>query len=170
MKKVILFFCCLVLSTILSAQSDVWWGDHYGSVVLKGGYNILEKQPVGVLGIYGDIAYLRFGVELSYTQFKNASIPILPFSPMIGATYGERHIFYFLLGGQPWGAVSLVGEKKRKFAVDTWHLKLETGVDFRLSDLLFLNVSAMYLVPYRNTETIQHFQNLSVMIGLGLNL
>lgn len=168
MKKIVLFWCALLFSTAMFAQSNVTWLDVFGQVVFKGGYNLLEKQPVAAADIRADIGFIRAQVEIGYAPFDNVQAPPIPFSPSIGLTCGDIHIFYLLVGGQPWGAL-FTQDEKSKFDFETWHVRFEGGVDFRLSDLLFINVSAVYLLPHKDTETSHHYQNLSVLAGLGFN-
>jgi len=168
MKKIVLFLMCTLFSATVFAQANVSWYDIYGSVVLKGGCNFLEKQPIAAFDLRADIGLIRAQIESDCTRFDGEEAVLFAFSPSIGLAYGNKHVAYFLVGGQPWGAV-FTKDNRDKRRYNEWHVKLESGVDFRLSDLLFLNVGLSYLLPRQDTETLQHDRNLSLMAGLGFN-
>lgn len=170
MKKFLLFVAGILLSVTMVAQEKVAWQDFYSSVVFKGGYNVLEKRPVATVDFYADIGLFRAEIELGYAfGSEDEALPMpIYFSPALGVSYGCYSIFYFLVGAQPF-ITKTIREQGARFSLEAWHLKLEGGVDIRLSDLFFLDLSAVYLVPRKDTETTQHFQNLSFMIGLGIN-
>jgi len=129
---------------------------------------VLEKQPVAAVDIYADIGFLRAQLEMMYAWFDASQKPFFPFAPSFGVTYGDEHIVYLLVGGQPWPSLS-IRDGTTESLKEVWHFKIEGGVDFRLSDLLFINVGATYFLPRKNTETLYHYQNLAFMAGLGFN-
>ena len=169
MKKFVLLFISSLLSVMMFAQSNVSWYDLYGSIVIKGGYNVLEKEPVAMMDIYADIGFLRAEIEVGCTYFSQHEGRIFTyFAPAIGVTYGNRNTLYFLVGGQPYGAFTLLRDPP-KLRGDEWHFKIEGGVDIRLSDLLFINLSSLYLLPRSPTECTHYYDNLAFMAGLGFN-
>ena len=132
---------------------------------------MLEKAPVATADLYADIGFIRFEFEIGYAPFQAPELGVEHanyFAPSIGVLYGNKNMVYFLIGGQPWGGLLDTGEK-RKILTDCWHLKFEAGVDFRISDLFYFNVSSVYLVPRQYADYVQHFNNLAFLGGLGVN-
>ena len=137
------------------------------SVVFRGGYNILEKQPVTGVSLFGSVAFVRFACSFNYAFDKN-NTPFPAFSPSIGLTYGYKNEVYFMLGAQPWGVYNK--KTNKMFSQDTWRMSLELGYDIPLSRSVFFNIGAYYLLPIKDTETEHYYQNLSLMTGFGFRL
>lgn len=172
MRKFVLFCVGVLLSTAMYAQMNISWYHVYGSAVFKGGYNVLEKAPVAVIDLNADIGFLRTEFEIGYSPFQTPTgglRRVSYFAPSFGVMYGNKNMVYLLVGGQPWGGVHTSQEGEEKILNNYWHLKFESGVDFRISDLFYFNVSGVYLLPRKDDARVQHFQNLSFLAGLGIN-
>lgn len=168
MKKLILLLFAVILGMNMSAQER---SPVEASIVVKGGYNFLEKQPVAQVSLFGNFAFVRFGVSFNYAFIKTDVVDLsqLPaFSPSIGLTYGDKNVVYLMCGAQPWGVLDK--ETNKLLPRDRWRCSLEAGYDIRLSDRLFFNLSAFYLLPGKETETTRLCQNLSILAGLGFRL
>ncbi len=172
MRKLVLFWVCILLSTAMYAQMNISWYHVYGSAVFKGGYNVLEKAPVATIDLNADIGFIRAEFEMGYSPFQtpNGGLEhVSYFAPALGVMYGNKNMIYFLVGGQPWGGIYTSQTGEQKFSKDCWHVKFEGGVDFRISDLFYFNLTSIYLLPRKDRATLQHFQNLSFLAGIGVN-
>ena len=172
MRKIVLLLIGALLSTAVYAQMNVSWYHVYGSAVLKGGYNVLGKRPVTIFDLNADLGFLRAEFEWGYTPFRVGNLETehaIYFSPSFGVVYGNKNMVYLLVGPQTWGGLRTFEDGTQKILSDIWHLKIETGVDFRISDLFYFNVSGVYLLPRKDDANVQHFQNLSFLAGLGIN-
>ena len=143
----------------------------YTNVTLKGGYNFLDKQPVTSVSISSEVYFLRFAFAFNYVivpndSFQPTRIPTV--SPSIGVCYGYQNVAYLMCGAQPFGVWDK--ERNRMFKDDRWRISLEAGYDIRISDLVFFNISAFYLLPSNDTETEHFHQNFSLMAGIGFRL
>ena len=162
MKRIIL---TLIGALMIGMTSWAQNYNLYGSAVLQGGYNFLEQQPMADLKLVGDIEFIRFKIELGASIYPSVSKPakinleqIFNYcSQSIGVVTGRKHLFYFLVGGMPWA------ESVKDEANLHWHVTLESGCDFYLSDLLLFNLEILYMVPRSGTG-----KNLCLRGGLGI--
>ena len=168
MKKLVLLLIAGILCFDVSAQSGSPVG---ANIVVKGGYNFLEKQPVSQLTLFGDFAFVRFAINFNYAfAQKEFDEPMRfpAFSPSLGLTYGYKNKVYFMCDAQPWGVWNET--KNKVLPYERWRCSLEAGYDICLTDWLFFNISALYLIPSRQTEQERPCQNLSLMAGFGFRL
>ncbi len=167
MKKIILFFVASMLGCGVFAQNESYSAID-ATIFFKGGYNVLEKHPLYSVSFVGEIGFIRFAFELQHPDFGNYNRKItysLFFSPSIGLCYGQRSIIYLMAGVQPW--VSF--DETADLIVDCqkWRPKLEAGCDIRLCDWLFVNLSALYIIPFKDASGYHDYRNLAFLCGLG---
>lgn len=165
MKKIILLFLASLLCLGAFAQARSELG---GSIVLKGGYNFLEKQPVSSVCLFGDFAFLRVSFNFSYAIVPNDGFnptPTPAFWPAIGACYGDKGVVYLMCGAVPFRVFDK--EKSTMLSGSHFRVLLEFGYDVFLSKHLFLNICAHYALPAKDTEKEHFYQNLSLMGGFG---
>ncbi len=170
MKKLLFLAALIAVLGIFPSKVQAQTCDAYSSVVLRGGYNFLEKIPTANVAFFGDFAFFRFQIEIGMVQLKkkyDVSMPLYV-SPAIGVSWGEYVTKYFLVGATPW--ISAISKNDRLvYSLNSWHCKFEGGFDIRINDFFFWNIGAVYLIPTKSTPEQQHLQNLTLLTGLGLN-
>jgi len=70
-----------------------------------------------------------------------------------------------LFGAMPWRKYA--SPKQSGYIDDIWRFKTEAGIEFRLTDLLFWNVEASYMVPPGKSDG--ECQYLALKTGIGFN-
>jgi len=168
MKRFILLFVLGILQFNAFAQGIP---ELDAGIVIKGGYNFLEKQPVSSVTIFRNVAFLRFSLSYNFVVAPKSSLqptqlPI--FSPAIGLCYGEKNVVHLTCGVQPWGVFNK--QSQTMTSQQQLRVSFDLGYDIRLGDRLFLSIGAYYLLPVKDTETEHFYRNLSLMAGLGFRL
>lgn len=165
MKRFILFLLASILALNVSAQD---YFESNASVVFKGGYNFLEKQPTTTVAFYGDFAFVRVGFSMDYVFSQNKDFrPIrMPmFSPAIGLSYGYKNMAYLMFGAKPFSILNK--QTNQVLPKDKFRFSLEAGCDISLNSLMFINLSLQYLLPAKETELERPYQSLMLMAGFG---
>lgn len=167
MRRFIIFVLC-VFGFCLPMQAQ--YEGNGSSVIIRGGYNVLEKGKVYDLTFMQDFIFFRFKLETGVGTFSLSENGeeeryVSYFSPSIGLVYGERSDVYLLFGGSSWGKRLMVDEHW-KLTSDAWHLKVEGGVDIGITRTMFLNLEACYFFPHFK-EPEDYFNNFCLKAGIG---
>lgn len=169
MKKFLFFVVACLFTCGMHAQSVDWYHVD-GSCVIRGGYNFAEKMPFGGVAVIAEFGFLRAQLEVGALGVKTGleRPGVFPYiAPMFGFSTSGRHVVYVLAGTMPIGALYKDGNTTG-VVPPVWLPRLEAGVDFRLSDLLFLNVGGTYLIRLKSHPT--PFKNAALTVGLGFRL
>ncbi len=168
MKKLLLGLMVLCLSMDVYAQSDDWQTIK-GKAFLRCGHNVLEKQQIGMVGLFADVGFLRLAFELGVLPFgENLSKTqnLLYFQPAIGVTFGKKGRCYALIGSQPWFKSD---QNKEVIFGEIFLPRLETGYNLYIGDVCFFNFSTSYLCLTNLVDTEMKYHYLSLQFGFGAN-
>ncbi len=165
MKKIII----LILAMMAEATAFAQCYDIYYNVALRGGYNLLAKQPTADMSVTCDLNIVRTKIEVGMGALPaEANQKVSRFcyvSPSLGIAFGERNVYYLLVGAMPWRKYA--SPQQSGYIDDIWRFKTEAGIEFRLTDLLFWNVEASYMVPPGKSDG--ECQYLALKTGIGFN-
>lgn len=175
MRKV--FFCvaaCILSVTMLHAQNfeDKW--DLKASVILYGGYNILEKAPAAGAAVGLDVNFIRAELDIGWSYLDAYSVPVRKhlayFSPSVGFAYGKKVQGYIMAGCTTWGVVESAGVThcaENKFSSDLFHWKVKAGANVMVSRKFFINADLGYMFPKDAKDGYLYYENLTLRIGAG---
>ena len=171
MKK-FLFLLALLLSCNMYAQYGADWYHVDGSCVFRAGYNFAENAPFGAVAVIAETGFLRAQMEVGGIGVRSGldRLAFFPYvAPLVGFASSGRHVFYALVGAMPLGA--LYNQDGTTEVINPlWHVRFDAGVDFRLTDMLYLNIGGIYLLPRKTASPEHSFKNASLTVGLGLRL
>ena len=139
------------------------WNEVKGSCLLYGEYNFYEKTPLAGVELCCNIGYIKGGVEFGWSYLSHDGIKnhfyYVAFSA--GPEIGNKTKFYAQVGGTTWGEYV-----DKDFYSNMWRVRLKIGTDIYLSEKIYLNIGANYLIPYRKDDT-DNSKMFSVRMGLG---
>ena len=165
MKKIIILIIAMMVEAVAFAQCY----DIYYNTALRGGYNLLAKQPTADVSVTCDINVIRTKIEIGMGILPAVAdrqmSRFVYVSPSLGIAFGGRNVYYLLAGATPWRKYASPYENS--IISDVWHFKTEAGVEFRISDLLFWNVEAAYMVLHGKSDGECPY--LALKTGIGFN-
>ena len=180
MKKIISLAALMLVSinAFVATANAQFRGDDKSLLKVSanafGGYNFLEKQPIGGFAVAFNAFCFRAEVEFSWTQLDTyvSENPerFMCFNPSVGVSFGNKHEFYAMLGATNFGFIETteVSEcSKDRFYSDLFHLKTKAGCNFALGKRLFINTELAYILPKHENAGYVYYQNLALRAGLG---
>ena len=164
MKKIIVLIIPLMISVSSFAQTCAV----YYSATVRGGYNVLANQPTADVTVTNDRDNLRCKIEFGMGTLPavtgNQTSRFVYVNPALGFIFGGRNAYYILAGATSWRKYP--SPYQSCVIDDCWRLKFDSGIEFRINDLLFWNVEASY-IPSRKSDG--ECQYLALKTGIGFN-
>ena len=143
------------------AQSD--WG-----VILKGGVNVFDKTPFVTADVYGNLAFLRIGIEVvnaSIVTKDSAEQLISNIAPTIGMAWGEKFRGYLMGSYGSW----LVSRGNNLNLSGAWYFKIEGGCELQCGSVFFITLGSSYTLPIQSDISIFDGSYLIVNSGFGVH-